>query len=189
MRLRSSVRLDRRPSSATTVMPSRYARICTSFNSSSLNNKTKQKSVCFYSHSQTNGGLMMNGSSAVGKDMAGHQMWNNVGHTQPQMPPPAIPQHHHRSNNIADEENQSLRSDHSNSMAGLSSNRVQSTRSSRHQPNRPLASSQSNKSNNSGHHRSHRSIFVVVVVVVVSHKYPTLRPGVCAFSALAWLSS
>lgn len=106
---------------------------------------------------KTNGGLMMNGSSAVGKDMAGHQMWNNVGHTQPQMPPPAIPQHHHRSNNIADEENQSLRSDHSNSMAGLSSNRVQSTRSSRHQPNRPLASSQSNKSNNSGHHRSHRS--------------------------------
>nr|CAH0112742.1 unnamed protein product [Daphnia galeata] len=116
---------------------------------------------------KTNGGLMMNGSSSGVKDMAGHQMWNNVGHSQQQQQQVIqVPsqQQHHRNNvvNVDDrEENQSLRSDHSNSMGGglSSSNRIQSSssRSSRHhQHGRPLASTQSNKSSSSGHHRSHR---------------------------------
>ncbi|XP_046651621.1 vang-like protein 2 [Daphnia pulicaria] len=117
---------------------------------------------------KTNGGLMMNGSSSGAKEMGGHQMWNNVGHPQQQMQspvaqPPLPPPHHHRNNVIVDdrEENQSLRSDHSNSMAGgLSSSNRAHSRSSRHQhqhSNRPLASTQSGKSTSSGHHRSHRS--------------------------------
>jgi hypothetical protein len=112
---------------------------------------------------------MMNGSSSGAKEMGGHQMWNNVGHPQQQqmqspVAQPPLPPHHQHRNNVVDdrEENQSLRSDHSNSMAGgLSSSNRAHSRSSRHQhqhSNRPLASTQSGKSTSSGHHRSHRSV-------------------------------
>jgi hypothetical protein len=118
---------------------------------------------------------MMNGSSSGAKEMGGHQMWNNVGHPQQQQmqspvaQPPLPPPHHHRNNVVDDrEENQSLRSDHSNSMAGgLSSSNRAHSRSSRHQhqhSNRPLASTQSGKSTSSGHHRSHRSVSFITKI-------------------------
>ena len=135
---------------------------------------------------------MMNGSSSGVKDMAGHQMWNNVGHSQQQQQVIQVPsqqqQQHHRNNVVDDrEENQSLRSDHSNSMGGLSSsNRIQSSsRSSRHhQHGRPLASTQSNKSSSSGHHRSHRSVCVHFHLLnFLNEKGPTSMSRTRCFSS------
>lgn len=94
--------------------------------------------------------MMMNGSAVSGsKDLA--PLWSNHG--------PVMPQHR------GDDENQSLRSDHSTSLA-LSSSRVPSR--SRQQQHHQHHQQTSSKSNGRGSgHRSHRFVFFYSILYYI----------------------